>query len=388
MWYLPETMQKTSIPFENIPDLVDCVSWLDANARGKAAILFGSQFSGYLLLNFTPKDNVTLVSYNHKEFDGVLGESLNRGFRPIYVIWWAFYGIPSTNQNVSFLDVYGKGIFSIYGICESFEPLSAIRNESLLLFSDGKYVEVADTGNSSLCPSLFTVEFWAKPSSFGKWNRWMGKSLYTSAVKSGWEIMWTDDVDNPSICLAMWDEHNTERRSSSVKTELNEWTHVAFTFNGSHLFSFRDGKLNGTVDVRDWRFSASSEPLRVGRAFDGSLYNGLFASLRFYNRSLSSYEIAHNLFGNGTRDGLVLEFDFIDNGSASLGDLSGEENNGVIITDYDIDAQLLNEVISVSFNRRQENCIRAAQNKQYLRAKRVTSRQVVMNEPNLDVKSR
>jgi hypothetical protein len=130
------------------------------------------------------------------------------------------------------------------------------------------------------------------------------------------------------------------------------------------------------------------ELLRVGRAFDGSLYNGLFASLRFYNRSLSSYEIAHNLFGNGARDGLVLEFDFIDNGSASLGDLSGEENNGVIITDYHIDAQLLNEMISVSFNRRQENCIRAAQNKQYLRAKRVTSRQVVMNEPNLDVRSR
>jgi len=333
MWYLPETMRKTSIPFENIPDLLDCVKWLDVNARGSAAILFGSQFSGYLLLNFTPKDNVTLVSYDHKELDDVLEESLSRGFRPIYVIWWSFYGTPDTNQNVSFLDVYGKGFFSIYGVCDSFEPVSAIRNESLLSFRDGKYVEVPGAGSGSLCPSVFTIEFWAKPSNFSKWNRWMGKSFYASDAKSGWEIMWTNDVNSPSICLAMWDEHNTERRSSSVKTELNEWTHVAFTFNGSHLFSFRDGKLNGTVDTGDWRFSVSLEPFRVGSAFDGSLYNGLFASLRFYDRSLSSYEIAHNLFGNGTRDGLVLEFDFIDNGSLFLPDMSGLGNNGAIVTD-------------------------------------------------------
>jgi hypothetical protein len=331
MWYLPETMQKTTISFEYIPDLENCVKWLDSNIIGNSTVLFESPLTGFVLLNLSPRDDVTLISYYPREFTSVLRESLDQGFDLIYLIWYTEYRLPSADMGIDFFNIHNGGNFSVFLRPRSFQPLSLEENETLIRFGNGTYVEVAD--NSSVRPSLFTVEFWAKPSSFGKWNRWMGKSLYTSAVKSGWEIMWTDDVDNPSICLAMWDEHNAERRSHFVGTKPNEWTHVAFAFNGSHIFSFRNGRLNGTVGVGDWRFSASLELLRVGRAFDGSLYNGLFASLRFYNRSLSSYEIAHNLFGNGTRDGLVLEFDFIDNGSLFLPDMSGLGNDGRISFD-------------------------------------------------------
>lgn len=330
MWYMPETMQKTSIPFEYIPDLTDCVRWLDANVRGNSAILFGSQFSGFVLLGFTPKDNVTLVSYYQKEFNNVFQESLSLGFRPIYVIWWTFYGTLSFNQSIDFLSVYKGGIFSIYGVSTSFEPPNTVKENDLISFGDRKYVEVAH--NNSLTPRVFTVEFWAKPSSFSNWSRWMGKSQYTSAVKNGWEIMWGNDANDPSICLALWDKNNTERRSQFVNVNLNQWTHVAFVFDGSRIRSFRNGNLTETVDIGEWELFSSLDSLRIGTASGGGIYDGLIASLRIYNRSLFSYEIANNLFGRIAREGLVLELNFVRSNSTILQDLSGEGNDGVIIS--------------------------------------------------------
>lgn len=330
MWYMPETMQKTSIPFEYISDLTECIRWLDANIRGNSAILFGSQFSGFVLLGFTSKENVTLVSYYPEEFNNVLQESLSLGFRPIYVIWWPFYGTLNFSQSINFLSVYQKGIFTIYGVFTSFEPPITIKESDLISFGDGKYVEVAH--NNSLTPSVFTVEFWAKPSGFSNWSRWMGKSQYTSAVKNGWEIMWGNDANNPSICLALWDKNNTEERSQFVNVNLNEWTHVTFVFDGSQIQTFRDGNLTGTVDVSEWELFSSLDSLRIGTASGGGIYNGLLASLRIYNRSLSSYEIANNLFGRTAREDLVLELNFVKSNSTILQDSSGEGNNGVIIS--------------------------------------------------------
>jgi hypothetical protein len=199
----------------------------------------------------------------------------------------------------------------------------------LVLFENGTSVEVAD--NESLRSPIFSVEFWAWPAGFNKWSRWMGKSVFTSEVKEGWEVMWTNDADNPSVCLVMWDDGGIERRSPSIGLVLDKWVHVVFVFNGSHLLSFRNGSLEGVTGVDNWEPIVSREPLRIGMAFDGSFYEGYFASLRLYDRALSASEVASNTFGEVSRDGLVLEFYFFDDGSTTLQDLSGKGNDGVIV---------------------------------------------------------
>lgn len=108
--------------------------------------------------------------------------------------------------------------------------------------------------------------------------------------------------------------------------------HIAFVFNGSDLVSYRNGLLNEVTPVGDWTPLLSSEPLLIGKAFQTTYYDGYFATWRFYNRALSQSEVLRNFMGQTTKDGLVSKFEFADTGASIMPDLSGEGNNGTIIT--------------------------------------------------------
>ena len=327
-WYLPETMQKTAFPFEDIPDLVNCARWIDNNVKENSVVLFETPFSGFVLLNLTPRSDVTLISYYSTEFSGALDESLASEHDFVYLIWWTNIPIPENSYDSSFVRIYTSGNISVYVRPREFKPFYLTANMNLLRFKNGTHVEVPS--NSKLCPQDFAVEFWAKPDNFDKWARWMGKSIFTYEHTEGWEIIWADDPASPHVFMAMWNESGVERRSQFVSAPLNEWTHIVFTYNGTHIISYRNGNLDGMTETGDWKPLQSEEPLRIGKAYDNSYYDGLFASFRFYNRTLSSFEIAHNILGETARDGLVLEYDFIDGNSTVMHDLSGEGNNGTI----------------------------------------------------------
>jgi hypothetical protein len=328
-WYLPETMQKTVIPFESIPNLEDCVRWLDSNIKVPCAVLFETTLSGFVLLNLTPRNDVTLISYYWTDFDSAFQESLRYEFNFTYFIGWTSNGIPSSNSDINFVKIYSSGSLSVYVRPRDFKPPSLTADTNLVRFKNGTYIEVSNSSN--LSPSTFTVEFWAKPIGFEEWGRWMGKSMFTSDRKEGWEIMWSDNFENPSIFMAIWNEKGDERRSQFIETPLSQWVHIALIFNGTHIISYRNGNLNGIIAVGDWRPILSNEPFLIGRAFGDTYYDGFFAWLRFYNRALSSTEIAHNILGDVTHDGLLLEFDIVDRGSTIMFDLSGEGNNGTIV---------------------------------------------------------
>jgi hypothetical protein len=328
--YLPETMQKTAISFEYISDLENCVRWLDDNVKARSVILFETPFSGFVLLNLTPRSNVTLISYYYTEFSGALEESLAHKYDYIYFIWWTNLPIPKNSHDLSFLKIYTSGSLSVYMRPIDFKPLYVAANTGLIKFKNGTYIQVADNGK--LSPSTFTIEFWAKPTGFNKWARWMGKSLFTFDQKEGWEVMWTDDPASFHMFMAMWDKNGVEKRSQSIAVSLNEWTHIVFAFNGTHILSYGNGNLDGIIETGEWKPLFSEEPLRIGKAYDNSYYDGFFASFRFYNRTLSSFDIAHNILGEITRDGLLLEYDFVDRNSTIMPDLSGESLNGTIIT--------------------------------------------------------
>jgi hypothetical protein len=328
-WYLPETMQKTVIPFESIPDLENCVRWLDSNIKEHCAVLFETTLSGFVLLDLTPRNDVTLISYYWPDFDIAFQESLRPEFNFTYFIGWTNNGIPSNDLNINFVKIYSSGSLSVYVRPRDFKPPFLTADTNLLRFKNGTYIEVSNS--SDLSPSTFTVEFWAKPVGFKGWSRWMGKSMFTSDRKEGWEIMWGDNLENPSIFMAMWNEKGDERRSQFIETPLNQWVHITLIFNGTHIISYRNGNLNGIIDVVDWKPILSNEPFVIGRGFGDTYYDGFLTWLRFYNRTLSSTEIAHNILGDITRDGLLLEFDLVDHGSTTVFDLSGNGNNGTIV---------------------------------------------------------
>lgn len=328
-WYLPETMQKTTIPFEFIPDLENCIKWLDNNIKEHSAVLFETTLSGFMLLNLTPRDNITLISYYWTNFDVALQESLHYNYNFTYFIGSTKYGVPSSNRDINFIKIYSSGSFSVYVKPREFKPPFLTADTNLLRFKNETYIEVSDS--SKLSPSTFTIEFWAKPLRFQIWGRWMGKSLFTFDRKEGWEIMWGDNAENPSIFLAMWNENGVEKKSQLIEISLNQWVHITFIFNGTHIISYKNGNLNGIIKVDYWRPVLSSEPFRLGRAFEDNYYDGFFASLRFYNIILSPTEIANSILGGRISTGLLLEFDLVDRGVPIMLDLSDEGNNGLIV---------------------------------------------------------
>lgn len=162
MWYLPETMQKTALPFKYIPDLEDCAKWLDNNVLGNSVVLFESPLTGPVLLNLTPRNDVTLVSYYPIEFAQVLQELAQRGFDFMYLFWFTEYALPASRTD--FTRIYSKGALSVYVKPEHVKPPSFVEKTKLIRFNNETYVEIPD--NERLSPPTFTVEFWAKPLSF------------------------------------------------------------------------------------------------------------------------------------------------------------------------------------------------------------------------------
>jgi hypothetical protein len=284
-----------------------------------------------VLLNLTPRNDVTLVSYYYTEFANVLQDVDQQEFDFIYLLWWTDtqkHEIPASSTD--FTRIYSEGALSVYVKPEDVKPPSFAEKTELIKFNNETYVEIPD--KERLSPPTFTVEFWAKPLSFTPWSRWMGKSVYTQDHKEGWQILYGDASADPGIFLAMWSRDNVERRTEPIPIVLGEWVHVAFVFNGSDLISYRNGLLYEVASAGNWTLLVSREPLLIGKAFTTTYYDGYFATWRFYDRALSQSEVVSNLMGQTTRNGLISEFEFVDTGTSIMPDLSGEGTNGTIIT--------------------------------------------------------
>jgi len=111
---------------------------------------------------------------------------------------------------------------------------------------------------------------------------------------------------------------------------LNEWHHLAGTFDGRYVKIYYDGELKNTRDIG---FTVSirqnSGDLWIGR-INGSYFYGIIDKVRIYNRALTATEISKLYKGQNIANGLVLHLDFNELGGNKCLDLSGYKNDGTI----------------------------------------------------------
>lgn len=111
---------------------------------------------------------------------------------------------------------------------------------------------------------------------------------------------WNIQVENtsgygPGIRLDMWDGvHGNYDIASSISAVDGAWHFVVFTVDrASTAKLYVDGELKDEGSVISIGNLNNSEPLRIGRRPDWfSLYNGCLDQIRFYNRVISTAEIA------------------------------------------------------------------------------------------------
>jgi Concanavalin A-like lectin/glucanases superfamily len=151
-------------------------------------------------------------------------------------------------------------------------------------------VTVEDAPDLQLTEEL-TLEAWVKPEGSGKSEPvifkeapyFFGYSLYLGIGESGhMEGLIGEEGYEASVA------------EDPAKLETNVWSHVALTFDGSHMRLYVNGSLVDTTSAEGaW---SSSGPLSIGCSseFEDN-FDGLIDEARIYNRALSAGEITADM---------------------------------------------------------------------------------------------
>jgi methionine-rich copper-binding protein CopC len=152
-------------------------------------------------------------------------------------------------------------------------------------------VTVADSNSLDLTTGM-TLEAWVKPTSFNGWESVLMKERTGGLVYSMYAA--DDTLNAPIGYVRTASGDNSAQRNTSLP--LNQWSHLASTFDGSTLRLYVNG-IEVVNQSATGSMAASTGALRIGgdSVFGGEFFEGLIDDIRVYNRALSNGEIASDL---------------------------------------------------------------------------------------------
>lgn len=175
--------------------------------------------------------------------------------------------------------------------------------------SDYDFLEVAEAGNFERIDP-FSVTVWIRPDTLGAYTRIVGNAFHKNTYWRGWEV-YLDDLNHLSVRLIHALPHNYLHIRSETPVAVDDWTHVAFTYDGSSQSHGLQLYLQGQrVPVKieydhlyksilpvDGLYRLTSRPLRIGRSYrafggDDGIFLGDMDELRIYARQLTDSDIA------------------------------------------------------------------------------------------------
>ncbi len=191
---------------------------------------------------------------------------------------------PSGNGNIGTLSPSGSG------------PTWTTGKVGGALRFDGSndYVNVPDTGASSLDVTTVTIAAWINPSNYDVIN---DRGIIVNKEDT-WEIGLEDltgklqGAASPPSC---W------RWAGTLVIPLNAWTHVAVVFDGTDELHYVNGNLIESFSCPG-SLAINNEDLRIaargGDAPVSSFFNGAIDDVRIYNRALTLSEV-QTLYNGG-----------------------------------------------------------------------------------------
>ncbi|MFM6322274.1 MAG: LamG-like jellyroll fold domain-containing protein, partial [Microcystis panniformis] len=204
--------------------------------------------------------------------------------------------------------------------------------EDTALSFDGvnDYVEIPHSSNLSL--TTFTVEAWVNP----------------HEIKSGWQPIVSKErgsgyernyglfiaPNEMRVYFTFVESNGKQWRYDYSKESLviNEWNHIAMTYDGSSFKLYLNGKLDNKVDIVATPYQ-NTYPVRIGGDIsDGLPFSGKIDEVRIWNKARTQSEIQAdmNYQLTGTESGLIGYWQFNEGTGNTVTDLSGHNNNGTI----------------------------------------------------------
>jgi hypothetical protein len=117
---------------------------------------------------------------------------------------------------------------------------------------------------------------------------------------------------------------------------VNQWYHLIFTYDGTNMKTYIDGKLVRDYEISGKTVNNTSQSAFIGGYYDGvsHSFDGLIDEVRIYNRALSAAEIRYHY----NRGGPVGHWRF-DEGSGQIAfDESANDNDGTLGSGTGVDS--------------------------------------------------
>lgn len=215
--------------------------------------------------------------------------------------YWSF----DDGSNVTAFDYSGNGNDgTIYGA----EPTAGISGNALYFDGIDDYISLGtNTFNWDLRSQPITITAWIKLTGLKTANIILSKEQLSHPFH-GWELTY-EMYDNKRLNACILDSNNKGMQSKVVNLNLNinQWYHVAMTYDGSGSaegisFWLNNTDLLETIGKNDANWGTSENPYdcQIGAREQGNNFCGHMDELRVYNRALSSSEISYlyNLHNN------------------------------------------------------------------------------------------
>jgi VWFA-related protein len=217
-----------------------------------------------------------------------------------------------------------------------------------LSFDGGDRVIVPD--HISLNPSEITVECWVKFRRLAYGPGFSGTDAQTLIVKGGdrtagvYELQ--QEGKGPDDYYAIFRIDPFSRRiqaeSSTRRWQLNNWYHLAGTYDGRYLRIYVNGELKGQRDVGKITLGNTS-PLYFGfMDVSGFPYylDGVMDEVRIWSYARSEAEIQTTMYclPTGKEVGLLGYWNFDEGTGQSIHDLTGNQNHGQLGTSPNADS--------------------------------------------------
>jgi concanavalin A-like lectin/glucanase superfamily protein/Big-like domain-containing protein/putative Ig domain-containing protein len=197
--------------------------------------------------------------------------------------------------------------------------------KSLAFDGLSSWVTVAASGALNVTTSM-TMEAWVYPTEAGGWRTVVFKEAPEEVWKHSYGLYSAFGAEGPGGHVLLEDSVNLHAPAALA---VNEWSHLATTYNGSMLRLFVNGTeraavaATGSIDV-------SAGDLRIGgNAMWGDFFKGRIDEVRLYNRALTLAEIQSDM-STPIADGPVAAYSFDEGAGLTARDDTGRLQTGTI----------------------------------------------------------
>jgi len=194
--------------------------------------------------------------------------------------------------------------------------------------TDG-YVTVPDANSLDITGNI-TLEAWIKPSKTGtqriirKVNASLNQGYSLFLASSGYFSIKFNDDNSLSTGRVNTSEH--------YNSPLNEWIHIAATYDGSTIRTYFNGVPDNTL-ATSFTILANTEDLSIGAtSFGNGPFEGVMDEVRVWNVARTESQIQDNMCKklSGSESGLVAYWQFGETSRSFVQDETSNENDGFL----------------------------------------------------------